>query len=94
MFLPEEVTISKLVLGKREVRVLEKPVDGVGLCSIVNLVPDIRVFADLDAARHAAMALAEPFREAVARALQEQSVADPDRRDLFKKLAGGAAPPP
>ena len=88
MFPPEGHTISELVVGKRPFPVFENTVEGLGTHSGVNLVPDVRGFADREAARHAAGALAEPFREAVARALEEQSVADPERRDLFRRLAG------
>ena len=88
MFPPEGLSIPELVVGERRFPVFETTVEGLGTYSSVNLVPDVCGLADREAARHAAEALAEPFREAVARALEEQSVADPERRDLFKRLAG------
>lgn len=88
MFPPPRKAIPELVVGQRRFPVFENTLDGIGTYSSVNLVPDVCGFADREAARHAAAALAAPFREAVARALQEQSVADPARRDLFKRLAG------
>jgi hypothetical protein len=94
MFLPEGQAIQELLVGKRRFPVFESTLGNIGRYSSVNLVPDVTGFVDRGAARHAATALAEPFREAVARALQEQSVANPTRRDLFRRLAGGASPPP
>jgi len=94
MFLNEGQVIQELVVGKRRFPVSERTLDDIGRCSSVCLVPDVTGFVDRGAARHAATALAEPFRKAVARALQEQSVANPARRDLFRKLAGGDSPQP
>jgi hypothetical protein len=94
MFLGEGPAIQELVVGKRCFPGSESRRDNLGRYSSVNLVPDVTGFADREEARHAATALAEPFREAVARALREQSVANPERRDLFRRLAGGASLPP
>jgi hypothetical protein len=88
MFPPLGKTLPELVVGQRRFPVFENTLDGIGTYSSVNLVPDVGGFADREAAQHAAAALAAPFREAVARALQGLSVADPGRRDLFKRLAG------
>ena len=88
MFPNKGKAISELVVGQRRFPVFENTLDSIGTYSSVNLVPDVGGFADREAAQHAAAALAAPFREAVARALQEQSVADPGRRGLFKRLAG------
>ena len=95
IFFPsEEQSITELVVGQRTFPVFESTGESISSYSSVNLVPDVCGLADREAAQHAAAALAEPFREAVARALREQSVADPDRRDLFRRLAGGGTPPP
>ena len=88
MFPPPDTPIPELVVGQRRFSVFENTLDSIGTYSSVNLVPDVCGFADREAAQHAAAALAAPFREAVARALQEQSVADPARRDLFRRLTG------
>ena len=88
MFLEKGHSIPELVIGKRRFPVFENTVESLGTYSSVHLVPDVRRLADREAARHAAEALVGPFREAVARALAEQSVADPERRDLFKRLTG------
>lgn len=91
MFLPEESTIRELMVGERRFPVLEDTLDGIGAYTCIHLVPDVRGLATQKAARHAAATLAEPFRQAVTRAFEEQSVANPDRRDLFKRLAGGGS---
>ena len=91
MFPPEGQAIPQLVVGQRRFPVFENTVESLGTFSSVSLVPDVSGLADPEAARHAAMALVEPFREAVARAIQKQSVTDPDRRDLFRRLAGGTS---
>ncbi len=93
-FQPEGKTISELLVGKRRFPVSEGTLDSIERYASVNLVPDVRAFADREAAQHAAAALTEPFRDAVARAVQEQSVANPTRRDLFRKLAGTDSPAP
>ncbi len=80
--------IAELVVGRRRFPVFEATVEGIGTYSSVNLVPDVSGLADREAARHAAAALVAPFRQAVARALEEQTVSDPNRRDLFKRLSG------
>ena len=90
MFLDEELEVSELTVGRRCFPVLTGALDTIGSFSSVRLVPDARGLADQAAAQHAAAALAGPFREAVSRALQELSVADPARRELFKRLGGGS----
>ena len=94
MFLPAGQEISELVVGKRPFVVSESTLENIGHYSSVDLVPDVSGFVDRAAAQHAATALAEPFREAVARALREQSVENPTRRELFRRLAGGDTQPP
>jgi hypothetical protein len=90
MFVEEGPELADLTVGRRRFPVLTGALDPIGPYSTVRLVPDVRGLADQAAARHAAAALAGPFREAVARALRESSVTDPARRDLFKRLGGGS----
>lgn len=84
-------TISELIVGRRRRQVFAGTLDGIGDYLGVNLVADVSGLADRAAARHAAAALGEPFRHAVSRAFQEQGVADPTRRDLFKRLGGNGS---
>ncbi len=88
MFLADGTGIPELTVGKRRFAVGVDTIGTIGTYASVNLVPDVSGLADQEDARHAAVALALPFQQAVARALQERSVADPTRRDLFKRLGG------
>ncbi len=88
IFLADGTGMTELTVGKRRFAVGVDSIDAIGTYASVNLVPDVSGLADQEDARHAAMALALPFQEAVARALQERTVADPTRRDLFRRLGG------
>ena len=88
MFLADGAALPELTVGKRRFAVRVDSIDTIGTYASVNLVPDVSGLADQEDARHAATALALPFRKAVARALQERTVADPSRRDLFRRLGG------
>ena len=77
---------SVLTVGAREYPVFKNSLQDLGPYQSVNLVPDVSGLEDQEAARKAARAYVQPFRDAVARALDETRVEDRDRRELLRGL--------
>lgn len=73
-----------LVVNARRYPVFAHELDEVGSYRSVNLVPDVSNLRSQDEARRLASELAEPFRNAVARARDEADVPNPERRRLFR----------
>jgi len=72
--------------GSPGVPVFKNSLQDLGPYQSVNLVPDVSGLEDQEAARKAARAYVQPFRDAVARALDETRVEDRDRRELLRGL--------
>ena len=77
---------TSLTVGAKEYPVFANTIEELGSYQSVNLVPDVSNLESQEAARRTARAYAQPFWSAVAQALEEVQVADPDRRELFRGL--------
>ena len=77
---------SVLTVGAREYPVFANTLPTLGPYQSVNLIPDVSSLEDQEAARKAARAYVQPFRNAVTKALEEVRVANPERRELFRGL--------
>lgn len=75
---------EQLVVNRRQLPVFSHELDGVGPYRSLNLVSDVSRLAGQDDARRLADELAEPFRDAVARAREVGDVPNPSRRRLFR----------
>jgi len=88
-FPPDDRFPEELTLGKRRYPVFRNVLDGIGTYFSVNLVNDVGNLTSPSAARSVAHPLGRMFREAVARARDQRTVADQERRDLLR--GGGAS---
>jgi hypothetical protein len=75
---------STLSVGARAYPVFAHSLPKLGPYRSINLVPDVSSFGDQESARKAARAYLQPFRNAVAKAIEDMSVGDRDRRDLLR----------
>lgn len=75
---------QQLVVDRRRLPVFSHELDGVGAYRSVNLVSDVSHLDGQEDARRLAGELAEPFRDAVARAREVADVPNPGRRLLFR----------
>jgi hypothetical protein len=95
VFAPGDDFPDALSIGGRRLPVFSADVEGVGSYRSVNLLADVGGLDSPAGARAAAAALAGPFRDAVRRAREEATVADGERREVFKRLMiRGEGPPP
>jgi hypothetical protein len=77
---------SVLTVGAREYPVFAHSLPELGPYQSINLVPDVSSLEAQESARKAARAYVQPFRDAVARALEEIRVEDRDRRQVIRGL--------
>lgn len=89
IFLPDERFANKLTVGVNTLRVFSHELDELGPYRSVNLISDVSGLPSPEEARKAARTLAGPFRDAVANARSETTVADPSRRQMFRRFVAG-----
>ena len=77
---------ASLAVGAKEYPVFAHSLAELGPYRSVNLVPDVSSLESQGAAQRAARAYAQPFRAAVAKALEEARVDNPNRRGLLRGL--------
>lgn len=94
VFLEDVRFPDTLAIGPRTVPVFTNELPGIGTYRSVNLIPDVSGFSSPGEARRSARMLAGLFRDAVARARAETSVADPARREIFRRLVSGGGTSP
>jgi hypothetical protein len=77
---------TSMTVGAKEYSVLAHSLVELGPYRSVNLVSDVSNLESQEAARRVARAYVQPFRRAVAKALQEARVEDRNRRALLRGL--------
>jgi hypothetical protein len=83
-FPPDEEFPESLRIGEKSWPVFRHELGGIGVYRSVNLVSMLGCLDCQEQARELAAAMAEPFRQAVARHRRDVLVPDPGRRKLFK----------
>ena len=83
-FPPDGALPETLTINGRAYPVFLADIEGIGLTHSINLVAAVETMTSHAAARSAALALAGPFHEALARAREVEQVADPGRRRLLR----------
>lgn len=85
---------TKLPIGGKTYPVFANTLAELGPYRSVNLVSDVSAVDGPEAARKTARAFVQPFQEAVATALEEAQIEDPDRRNLLRGLIRPAVEEP
>ena len=83
-FPPDGTLPDTLMIGGRAYPVFMADIEGIGLTHSVNLAATVATMSSHEGARSAALAVAGPFQEALARAREAAQVTDPGKRRLFR----------
>lgn len=83
-FPPDGTLPDALTIGGRAYPVFTADIEGIGLTHSVNLAATVATMSSHEGARSAALAVAGPFQEALARAREAAQVTDPGKRRLFR----------
>lgn len=84
-FPPVDVSARELVIDGERRPVFVNEIEELGRYLSVNLVPDVSNLQSPREARETARRLAEPFRNAVTALRDGETVADPSKRELFRR---------
>lgn len=77
---------AELRVGAKTYPVFANTLAELGPYRSINLVADVSTLDSQESARKTARAFVQPFQEAVAAALEQAQIEDPDRRDLLRGL--------